>query len=211
MEQICLFIESTNDIIDPQVWTQEIAHAYDAPLLTDSFELPDTSALGVRMLGMSLEHGLLQGVDSASTGIMLAGLEHYLKDLVQQAFEKVKRRSPEQEDVITVEDISMILESSPSCFVEVSGPLYRLNGVMLRNDDEPMDDWGGNDGSSSSSSHIMTNHDVEMANGDAVAGVKMNGEANGFGIEEPIRSSYQENERQLNSLLEDLLQGTAAE
>ena len=95
------------------------------------------------MLGVSLEHGLLQGVDSGSTELMLAGLEHYLKDLVQQAFEKVKRRSSDQEDVITVEDISMILESSPNCFVEFSGPLYRLNDVMLRNDDEPMDDYGG--------------------------------------------------------------------
>lgn len=102
------------------------------------------------MLGVSLEHGLLQGVDSDSTEIMLAGLEHYLKDLVQQVFEKVKRRSSDQEDLITVEDLSMILESSPSCFVEVSGPLYRLNDVMLRNDDEPMDDftYGGNGGES---------------------------------------------------------------
>lgn len=138
-------------------WTQDITHGYDAPLSTESYELPDASALGVRMLGVSLEHGLLQGVDPGSTEVMLAGLEYYLKDLVQQAFERVKRRrrSPsshgpgaavpgavdQQDDMITVEDMAMILESAPNCFVEVSGPLYRLNDVMLRNDDEEMEDY----------------------------------------------------------------------
>lgn len=144
--------------IDAVAWTQDITHGYDAALSTESYELPDASALGVRMLGVSLEHGLLQGVDSGSTEVMLAGLEYYLKDLVQQAFERVKRRrrgSPsshgvgaavpgtvdQQEDMITVEDMAMILESAPNCFVEVSGPLYRLNDVMLRNDDEEMEDY----------------------------------------------------------------------
>jgi transcriptional coactivator HFI1/ADA1 len=125
--------------VDPQVWTQDITHGYDAPLLTDTYELPDASALGVRMLGVSLEHGLLQGVDPESTEIMLAGLEHYLKDLIQQAFERVKRRGQGQDEVITAEDLSSILESSPNCFVEPNGPFYRLNDVMLRNDDDDLD------------------------------------------------------------------------
>lgn len=128
-------------------------HAYEANLATDTYELPDTEALGVRMLGVSLEHGLIQGVDPSSAEIMLAGLEHYLKDLIQQAFDRVKRRREltgrqgngddersmlpgGQEDTITVEDISRIMDSSPTCFVELNGPFYRLNDSLLMNDDE---------------------------------------------------------------------------
>lgn len=131
--------KSKSSSSNPQVWTQDITHSYDAPLLTDTYELPDASALGVRMLGVSLEHGLLQGVDTESTEIMLAGLEHYLKDLIQQAFERVKRRGQGQDEVITAEDLSSILESSATCFVELNGPFYRLNDVMLRNDDDDLD------------------------------------------------------------------------
>lgn len=120
-----------------QSFTQDIVHSYEANLATDTYELPDTEALGVRMLGVSLEHGLIQGVDPISAEIMLAGLEHYLKDLVQQAFDRVKRRrSSSQDDIITVEDISKIMESSPNCFVELNGPFYRLNDTLLMNDDE---------------------------------------------------------------------------
>ncbi|VVT50055.1 uncharacterized protein SAPINGB_P002578 [Magnusiomyces paraingens] len=168
-----------------QSFTADIMHAYDASLSTDTYELPDAEALSIRMLGVSLEHGLLQGIDPAAAEVMLAGLEHYLRDLVQQAFERVKRRRElairnestgaimvngtsslggsvtggssagvsvagdlagdaggssgngmMHEDTITVEDLACIIESAPTCFVEVNGPLFRMNDSLLMNDDE---------------------------------------------------------------------------
>lgn len=176
LTNIFYFFYFSVSFIGTQLYAQDIIHSYEAPLASDTYELPDNEALGVRMLGVSLEHGLIQGVDPVSVEIMLAGLEHYLKDLVQQAFERVKRRkvpaghnegasgssvngsssnsrhsgsdisanghhkvapvNHHQEDVITVEDIARIMDSTPSCFVELNGPFYRLNDTLMMNDDE---------------------------------------------------------------------------
>lgn len=137
-----------------QSFTQDIIAAYEAPLATDTYELPDSEALGVRMLGVALENGLINGIDPLSAEVMLAALEYYLKGLVQTAFDTVKRRRvmsnresstqttlrPNQihdpEDIITVQDISRIVESSPSYLVEVNGPFFRMNDTMLMDDDE---------------------------------------------------------------------------
>lgn len=172
-----------------QSYTHDIIQAYEEPLATDSYELPDTESLNVRMLGIALENGLVNGVDGLSADVMLAALEYYLKGLVQTAFDTVKRRKAmagssssstltngtslnksktststgsastatgavsgssaggggrvgqpsemhETEDIITVEDISRIIESAPSYLVEVNGPFFRMNDTMRMDDDE---------------------------------------------------------------------------
>lgn len=141
--------------------------AYEAPLSTDTYELPDAEALGIRMLGVALENGLVNGIDAISAEVMLAALEYYLKGLVQTAFDTVKRRRArantsgdangmsvlqtrgpngstsqrvnqihDPEDIITVDDIARIVESSPNYLVELSGPFFRMNDTMRMDDDE---------------------------------------------------------------------------
>lgn len=121
----------------PAVWTQNIIHAYEAPLASETYELPDNESLATRMLGVSLEHGLLQGVSSESTSVMVCGLEIYLKGIIEQMVDRAKIRHKEHEK-ITVEDAAMVLEAAPSGFVEYSGPLHRLKDVMLHDDDDEL-------------------------------------------------------------------------
>lgn len=121
----------------PAVWTQNIIHAYEAPLASETFELPDNESLSTRMLGISLEHGLLQGVSSESASVMVCGLEIYLKGIIEQMVDRAKIRRKEHEK-ITLEDAAMVLEAAPSGFVEYSGPLYRLKNVMLHDDDDEL-------------------------------------------------------------------------
>lgn len=89
------------------------------------------------MLGISLEHGLLQGVDSGTAEFMLAGLEHYLKDVVQQIFERVNRLG---ERIMTAEDIASLAYTSPNLFVEHTSALYRLHGTMLQDEEDEEDE-----------------------------------------------------------------------
>lgn len=80
-------------VANPAVWAQDIVHGYEAPLASETYEIPDADSLKARMLGISLEHGLLRGVDTSSTEIMQVGLELYLKGLVEQLFLRVKGRT----------------------------------------------------------------------------------------------------------------------
>jgi transcriptional coactivator HFI1/ADA1 len=125
---------------NPIVWTQDIIHAYETPLACETYELPDSDSLTARMLGISLEHGLLKGVDQGTPAVMMAGLEHYLRDLIRHVFEKVKGGNPQGEDALTAENMALLLESAPHMFVEMSAPVYKLKNVMLRDDNYDEDD-----------------------------------------------------------------------
>ncbi|CAN6674263.1 hypothetical protein TRVA0_051S00254 [Trichomonascus vanleenenianus] len=117
---------------NPVMWAQDIIHSYEAPLATEVYELPDNDSLNTRILGICLEHGLLNGLDSQVPEVMAIGLEHYLRDLVQNALDQTRRRKkPGKEDVLSAVDMSQVLETSASCFVELGGPTYRLQNSML--------------------------------------------------------------------------------
>ncbi|KAJ8102537.1 transcriptional regulator of RNA polII, SAGA, subunit-domain-containing protein [Lipomyces tetrasporus] len=70
--------------------TQEITQSYQAPLATESFELPDTDSLRTRILGIAYEHGLLDGIANDVPDIILAGLEYHLRDFLQQLLDRVR-------------------------------------------------------------------------------------------------------------------------
>lgn len=92
-------------VANPAVWAQDIVHGYEAPLASETYEIPDADSLRARMLGISLEHGLLRGVDTASTEIMQVGLEMYLKSLVEQMYLRVQGRrcsTPPKPDAASV-------------------------------------------------------------------------------------------------------------
>uniref|UniRef100_A0A060TAX5 ARAD1D29832p n=1 Tax=Blastobotrys adeninivorans TaxID=409370 RepID=A0A060TAX5_BLAAD len=115
-----------------QTWTQDIIHSYEAPLASETYELPDNDTLAARMLGISLEQGLLQGVDKNCPELLLVGLEQYLKDLLQETVTRVRlRKRGATNDCLTAEDFAMVLESSATCFVEMNGPTEKLRDVYL--------------------------------------------------------------------------------
>ncbi|ODQ63212.1 hypothetical protein NADFUDRAFT_48127 [Nadsonia fulvescens var. elongata DSM 6958] len=127
----------------PIAWTQDIVQSFNIPLATETFELPESDSLKTRMQGIALEHGILGNIDATAPKLLLAGLESYLKDIVQQAYDTVKQRNTENGKTITAEDMAQVFESTPTCTVETSGPMYRLFDVMLEDMDDLPDTYDG--------------------------------------------------------------------
>lgn len=64
------------------------------------------------------------------------GLEYYLKGIIQETIEMVKlRKIKDKEAIATAADMAVVLESTPNLTVETCAPVYRLNNVMLQNDE----------------------------------------------------------------------------
>jgi transcriptional coactivator HFI1/ADA1 len=120
---------------NPIVWTQDIIHAYDTPLAAETYELPDTDVLHTRMLGISLEHGLLQGIESQTPDVVLAALEFYLRDVIEQLYDRIKLRRSAGEDTMTAEDLAGLVDTMPNTIVEYTGPVYKLKDVMLTDEE----------------------------------------------------------------------------
>ncbi|KAG5370297.1 Transcriptional coactivator HFI1/ADA1 [Yarrowia sp. C11] len=117
-------------------WTQDIIHAYQTQLATESRELPDADHLRSRMIGIALEHGVLGGLGQNVVELIQVGLEYYLKGIIQETIEMVKlRKMKDKEAIATAADMAVVLESTPTLTVETCAPVYRLNNVMLQNDE----------------------------------------------------------------------------
>ncbi|AOW02851.1 transcriptional regulator of RNA polII, SAGA, subunit-domain-containing protein [Yarrowia lipolytica] len=117
-------------------WTQDIIHAYQTQLATESRELPDADHLRSRMIGIALEHGVLGGLGQNVVELIQVGLEYYLKGIIQETIEMVKlRKIKDKEAIATAADMAVVLESTPNLTVETCAPVYRLNNVMLQNDE----------------------------------------------------------------------------
>ncbi|KAG5354885.1 Transcriptional coactivator HFI1/ADA1 [Yarrowia sp. B02] len=117
-------------------WTQDIIHAYQTQLATESRELPDADHLRSRMVGIALEHGVLGGLGQNVVELIQVGLEYYLKGIIQETVEMVKlRKIKDKEAIATAADMAVVLESTPNLTVETCAPVYRLNNVMLQNDE----------------------------------------------------------------------------
>lgn len=117
-------------------WTQDIIHAYQTQLATESRELPDADHLRSRMIGIALEHGVLGGLGQNVVELIQVGLEYYLKGIIQETVEMVKlRKMKDKEAIATASDMAVVLETTPNLTVETCAPVYRLNNVMLQNDE----------------------------------------------------------------------------
>lgn len=117
-------------------WTQDIIHAYQTQLATESRELPDADHLRSRMVGIALEHGVLGGLGQNVVELIQVGLEYYLKGIIQETVEMVKmRKMKDKEAIATASDMAVVLETTPNLTVETCAPVYRLNNVMLQNDE----------------------------------------------------------------------------
>lgn len=120
----------------PLTWKQDIVQAFDTPLDSESHELSDDSHLAQRMLGTALEHGLVSGIGVGSVDVMQAGVEAYLRQVLEQLVQ-TRYRSFSPEDPLTAEDLCVLADTRPTDMGEVSGPLYRLRMTFLREPEGP--------------------------------------------------------------------------
>lgn len=82
----------SNNLKTPLEWSQDIMTGFNAPLATDNYSLPDTESLFLRMVGISREHGLVGGVDTACVELLSLALDNYLKDIIESAIDTVRYR-----------------------------------------------------------------------------------------------------------------------
>ncbi|SCU80295.1 LADA_0B06282g1_1 [Lachancea dasiensis] len=76
----------------PLEWSQEVVNGFSAPLATESYCLPDSDSLYLRMISLAREHGLVGAVDGRCVEIMTLALENYLKNIVESAIDTVRYR-----------------------------------------------------------------------------------------------------------------------
>lgn len=132
-------------------YTQDINHALNTPLATETFALPDQENLKTRMLGISREHGLTGALNNDVAELLYHGLEAYLKNIVESAIDTVRyRRKRYAEDGFDISDsvqnkklrpkVTLMNEDMVDTFdlhpflVEPSGSTYRLHAVSLQDD-----------------------------------------------------------------------------
>ncbi|EDO19494.1 hypothetical protein Kpol_1018p22 [Vanderwaltozyma polyspora DSM 70294] len=96
-----------NNLKSPIEWTQDIMNGFNAPLATDSFSLPDTDSLYLRMIGISREHGLVGAVDTNSVELLSLALDQFLKNIVESAIDTVRYRKKKYSDFYDLDDSCM--------------------------------------------------------------------------------------------------------
>lgn len=155
----------TNNLKTPLEWSQDIMNGFNAPLATDSFSLPDTESLFLRMVGIAREHGLVGAVDTGCVELLLLALDNYLKNIIESAINTVRYRRKKYSEYYDIKDngmyepvakneeedpadqasgktIRLTNEDLYECFtifpnlVEPTGAFYSLPNVNLFNDDE---------------------------------------------------------------------------
>lgn len=82
----------SNNLKTPLEWSQDIMNGFNAPLATDSYSLPDTESLFLRMVGISREHGLVGTVDTGCVELLSLALDNYLKNILESAIDTVRYR-----------------------------------------------------------------------------------------------------------------------
>lgn len=126
----------------PLMWTQDIIHGLDAPLAQDSYELPDNTSVGSRMLGIALENGLLRGIDAGTTDVMLASLDAYLNTLVEGLAAFVRAKDPNvgkrgaRGRPLNATDLNSFFDARTVEFHEVLPPVYRLKAEFLKDEED---------------------------------------------------------------------------
>lgn len=155
-----------NNLKTPLEWSQDIMNGFSAPLAADTFSLPDTESLFLRMVGIAREHGLVGAVDTGCVELLLLALDNYLKNIIESAINTVRYRRKkyseyydikdngmyepvtkdgdmaEPEDHANAKKIRITNEDLYECFslfpnlVESTGAFYSLPNVHLVNDDE---------------------------------------------------------------------------
>lgn len=134
-------------------WTQDITHALQSLLGTETYSLPDMDVLKTRMLGIAREHGLIGNISKDALDIVYLGLETYLKQIIDCAIDTVRYRrikyskqdyfddagfnefpnKRQKRTILTAEDMFDCFNLFPF-LVEENGPICRLNTLQLNDD-----------------------------------------------------------------------------
>ncbi|KAJ1971285.1 hypothetical protein H4R35_005356, partial [Dimargaris xerosporica] len=78
----------------PPAAVADYARGVQAPLCSDTKSIPDIESLRDRLLAITLEHGLLDGVSSECIEIMLYALDSHLRDIIFNCIIKVRANRP---------------------------------------------------------------------------------------------------------------------
>ncbi|CCE90036.1 Hfi1p TDEL_0A07040 [Torulaspora delbrueckii] len=96
-----------NNLKTPLEWSQDIMNGFNAPLATDTYSLPDTESLFLRMVGIAREHGLVGAVDTGCAELLSLALDHYLKNIVESAIDTVRYRRKKYSEYYDIKDSGM--------------------------------------------------------------------------------------------------------
>lgn len=96
-----------NNLKTPLEWSQDIMNGFSAPLATDSYSLPDTDSLYLRMIGIAREHGLVGNVDTRCVELLSMALDHYLKNIVEFGIDSIRYRKKRYSDYYDLDDDGM--------------------------------------------------------------------------------------------------------
>ncbi|KAL2313440.1 Transcriptional coactivator hfi1 [Schizosaccharomyces pombe] len=105
------------------VFVNDIKAGYVAPLACETLELPDSESLKERITAISLENGLLGGVQKGVSDIILAGLESHLKNILSRCFsilnKNIRQKNTENDAAgFTINDLNLAWTIEPHAFVE---------------------------------------------------------------------------------------------
>ncbi|KAI5970360.1 hypothetical protein CANMA_000523 [Candida margitis] len=73
-------------------WQQDVLNGINAPIATESYEIPDADTLSKQILMTMREHGLTGGLNSGVIEVLLLGLKSHLKNIVESAIDVAKYR-----------------------------------------------------------------------------------------------------------------------
>lgn len=126
----------TNNLKTPLEWSQDIMNGFNAPLATDSYSLPDTESLFLRMVGIAREHGLVGAVDTGSVELLSLALDYYLKNIIESAIDTVRYRRKKYSDYYDIGDNGMYEPVSKDDKSIEQGEIYpTTNRISLCNED----------------------------------------------------------------------------
>ncbi|CCD25436.1 Hfi1p NDAI_0F01170 [Naumovozyma dairenensis CBS 421] len=94
----------SNNLKTPLEWSQDIMNGFNTPLCTDNYSLPDVDSLYLKMTGISREHGLVGNVDTRCIDILMMGLDHYLKNIIEFTIDSVRYRKKKYSDYYDLDD-----------------------------------------------------------------------------------------------------------
>ncbi|CCJ31493.1 unnamed protein product [Pneumocystis jirovecii] len=140
-------------------YVNDIQKGYHVPLSCDSMEMPDIDSLRERSLAIALESGLIGGLKEGVPEIVLAGLEHHLKNVLAITISKVRFQIPNESiqtenlnniilfnqnkykkkqiikkcSSLTVEELSLAFQLAPFSLVETPPPITRIWATILTN------------------------------------------------------------------------------
>lgn len=117
------------------VSVKDILDTLNAPLCTESYELPERTVLRDRMLGTAREGGVLGTVALKAADMLYLGLQFYLKEIVSAAMDNVIRTRDGGKQTLTLEDMADLFTLQPH-LVEPYGSMDYLTDVLLQNDDD---------------------------------------------------------------------------